>query len=311
MAGREFEFIHRHLGIFGAGSQVRLGVGDDGAVLALPPNSELVVSSDTIVEGTHFPKLTLPEYVATRAVGAAASDLAAMAADPLAMTLALTLPEPDELWLHSFSQGLGRCVQSLSLPLVGGDLTRGPLSVTVTVMGSVPTGCALQRAGAKPGDRLCVTHTLGDAAAGLALIMGELQGETEIPLEDEAFLEARFYQPTARLEWVPWLRQHAHSAIDISDGLLVDVAHMAEASGCACTIDSSALPLSPAVARLALESRLDYALAGGDDYELAVAVPSGVALPVGLIQVGEFHEGSGVQCDYSPTKIAGFDHFGT
>jgi len=310
MAGREFELIYRHLGIFGAGPQVRLGVGDDGAVVALPPNSELVVSSDSVVEGTHFPDLTLPEYVATRAVAAAASDLAAMAADPLAMTLALTLPEPDELWLHSFSQGLERCVQSLSLPLVGGDLTRGPLAVTVTVMGSVPTGSALKRSGAKPGDRLCVTHTLGDAAAGLALIMGKLQPTNDIPFEDEEFLEGRFYQPTARLEWVTWLREHAHSAIDISDGLLVDVEHMADASGCACTIDSSALPLSPALTRLGRELCLDWALAGGDDYELAVAVPPGVMLPPGLSHVGEFYEGSGVQCDVSPTARKGYDHFG-
>ncbi|MDG2138544.1 MAG: thiamine-phosphate kinase [Luminiphilus sp.] len=310
MAGREFDLIYRHLGLFGAGSQVRLGVGDDGAVLALPPNSELVVSSDSLVEGTHFPELTLPEYVATRAIAAAASDLAAMAADPLAMTLALTLPDPDELWLHSFSQGLERCVQALALPLVGGDLTRGPLSVTVTVMGSVPTGGALRRSGAKPGDRLCVTNTLGDAAAGLALIMGQLPSEPEIALEDEEFLEARFYQPTARLEWVPWLREHARSAIDISDGLLVDTEHMADASGCACSIDSSSLPMSSALSGFDQTLKLDWALAGGDDYELAVAVPPGVPLPSGLIQVGEFHEGSGVQCDYRPVARKGFDHFG-
>jgi len=310
MASGEFDLIYRHLGIFGAGSQVRLGVGDDAAVLALPANSELVVSSDSVVEGTHFPEFTLPEHVATRAVAAAASDLAAMAAEPLAMTLALTLPEPDELWLHSFSQGLGRCVEALSLPLVGGDLTRGPLSVTVTVMGSVPTGRALVRSGAKPGDWLCVTHTLGDAAAGLALIMGQLQSDYEVAAEDEEFLETRFYQPTARLEWVSWLREHARSAIDISDGLLVDVAHMADASGCACIIDSGALPLSPALSRLDANLRLDLALAGGDDYELAVAVPPKTELPPGLVQVGEFHEGSGVQCDYIPAKRVGFDHFG-
>ncbi|MDG1066212.1 MAG: thiamine-phosphate kinase [Luminiphilus sp.] len=310
MAGREFELIYRHLGLFGAGSQVSLGVGDDGAVLTLPPNSELVVSSDSLVEGTHFPELTLPEYVATRAIAAAASDLAAMAADPLAMTLALTLPEPDELWLHSFSQGVERCVEALALPLVGGDLTRGPLSVTVTVMGSVPTGCAMKRSGAEPGDRLCVTHTLGDAAAGLALIMGQLPRDIEVPLEDEEFLEARFYQPTARMEWVPWLREHAHAAIDISDGLLADTEHIADASGCACTIDSTALPLSPALSRFDQALKVDWALAGGDDYELAVAVPPGVVLPPELRQVGEFHEGSGVQCDYRPNARKGFDHFG-
>jgi thiamine-monophosphate kinase len=310
MAGREFELIYRHLGIFGAGPQVRLGVGDDAAVLALPANSELVVSSDSVVEGTHFPEFTLPEHVATRAIAAAASDLAAMAADPLAMTLALTLPDPDELWLHSFSQGLGRCVEALSLPLVGGDLTCGPLSLTVTVMGSVPNGGALTRSGARPGDWLCVTHTLGDAAAGLALILGQLQGDDEIALEDEEFLESRFYRPTARLEWVSWLREHARSAIDISDGLLADVAHMANASGCACVIDSKAIPLSPALSRFNHKQCLDWALAGGDDYELAVAVPPDTVLPPGLIQVGEFHEGSGVQCDYIPVERVGFDHFG-
>jgi thiamine-monophosphate kinase len=140
--------------------------------------------------------------------------------------------------------------------------------------------------------------------------MGKLQPTNDIPFEDEEFLEGRFYQPTARLEWVTWLREHAHSAIDISDGLLVDVEHMADASGCACTIDSSALPLSPALTRLGRELCLDWALAGGDDYELAVAVPPGVMLPPGLSHVGEFYEGSGVQCDVSPTKRMGYDHFG-
>ena len=136
--GREFQLIQRYLSLYGAGPQVTLGVGDDAAVLNLPPDTELVVSTDALVEGTHFPELTLPEHIATRAIGTATSDLAAMAAEPLAMTIALTLPSADELWLHSFSQGLAKAVQQFSLPLVGGDLTRGPLSVTVTVNGTVP-----------------------------------------------------------------------------------------------------------------------------------------------------------------------------
>ena len=308
--GREFQLIQRHLALFGAAPQVRVGVGDDGAVLALPPDTELVVSTDTLVEGTHFPELTLPEYVATRAVAAAASDLAAMAAEPLAMTLALTLPAADDLWLHSFSEGLARVVKQIALPLVGGDLTRGPLSVTVTVIGTVPHGRALCRTGARPGDRLCVTHTLGDAAAGLAVVSGHLKSLEALTPDEALFLEDRFYQPTARLDWVGWLRDNAHAAIDISDGLLADAGHLSSASGVGCRIDSGRLPLSSALASVEKTQRLTWALAGGDDYELAVAVPPAVDLPENLTQVGEFVSGAGVACDYIPDGLTGYDHFG-
>ena len=308
--GREFQLIQRYLALFGAAPQVTLGVGDDAAVLAVPADSEVVVSTDTLLEGVHFPESTLPEYVATRAVAAAASDLAAMAAQPLGMTLALTLPAADELWLHSFSEGLARVVRQLSLPLVGGDLTRGPLSVTVTVMGTVPVGCALRRSGARPGDRLCVTHTLGDAAAGLALVTGELGPENQLTPDQELFLEDRFYQPTPRLDWAVWLRDNAHAAIDISDGLLVDVGHLSDASGVSCRIDSTRLPLSSALRTFEKEQRLAWALGGGDDYELAIAVPPSVPLPAQLTEVGEFGAGTGVQCDVTPPGVAGYDHFG-
>ena len=308
--GREFQLIQRYLSLYGAGPQVTLGVGDDAAVVNLPPNTELVVSTDTLVEGTHFPELTLPEHIATRAIGTAASDLAAMAAEPLAMTIALTLPSADELWLHSFSQGLASAVQQFSLPLVGGDLTRGPVSVTVTVNGTVPAGRALGRGGARPGDRLCVTHTLGDAAAGLALVSGLWDPDHTLTSDQEQFLEDRFYQPTPRLDWAGWLRDNATAAIDISDGLLADVGHLARASGLGCRLDSSCLPFSAPLATVNRQQRLDWALAGGDDYELAVAVPVGVELPAHLTPVGEFVTGDGVECDYMPGGQSGYDHFG-
>ena len=308
VARSEFDLIYRYLASFGAGEHVRLGVGDDAAVLTIPAGHELLVSTDTLVEGQHFLLDTLPEHIATRAVSTAASDLAAMAAMPLAMTLALTLPESDELWLHSFSMGLARVVQALRLPLIGGDLTCGPLAVTVTVMGCAPNGCWLSRSGASPGDRLCVTGTVGDAAAALASLQGRLP-EVDLSCDEVDYLESRFFQPTVQFEYGEWLRLHAHAAIDISDGLLADVGHLASASGLACHIETSLLPLSAVLKQLPDDLAKHWALTGGDDYELAVAVPPESQLPPGFSEVGVFTDGEGVYCSGYDGEVAGFDHF--
>ncbi len=310
----EFDLIYRYLANFGAGENVSLGAGDDAAVLTLPAGSELLVSTDTQVEGRHFLPDSLPEHVAYRAVAAAASDLAAMGARPLAMTLALTLPDNDELWLHSFSMGLAKAVEALNLPLVGGDLTRGPLALTVTVMGHSKAGEWIPRTGARPGDRVCVTGSLGDAAAALALLNGELalSGDPEDPaLSPSAcdYLESRFFAPSVRFEYASWLVENAHAAIDISDGLLADLAHIAHASGLACHIDPDAIPLSAVLKSLPREQALSWALTGGDDYELAMTVPPGVALPPGVTVVGECVAGSGVHCPGFEGLAGGFDHF--
>lgn len=309
MALSEFDLIYRYLAAFGAGPNVTLGVGDDAAILAPPADSELLISTDTQLCGRHFPEYSLPEDVATRVVAAAASDLAAMGADPLAMTLALSLPEVDELWLHGFSMGLATAVKSWGLPLVGGDLTRGALALTVTVTGTAPTGSSVQRRGAQPGNKLCVTGTLGDAAAALALMSGEEACLLDLADEEQQYLERRFYNPTPRFELGTWLRLHATSAIDISDGLLADLGHIASASAVTLEVVRDQLPLSPVLQQLPRELAEVWALGGGDDYELAFTVPAELPLPSGVSCIGYALEGEGVRCEGAPA-IRGYDHFG-
>jgi thiamine-monophosphate kinase len=166
----EFDLIARYFSSLGAGRRVELSVGDDAAALSVPPDSELIVSTDSSILGTHFTDDTFSEHVGYKAVASAASDLAAMGAEPLAMTLGLTMPSVDDLWLHGLSQGLAQACRHYALPLVGGDTTRGPLALTVTVMGFCPRGQKLLRSGAHVGDRVCVSGTLGDAAFGLSLV---------------------------------------------------------------------------------------------------------------------------------------------
>ncbi len=306
----EFQLIYRYLAQFGAGHHVHLGVGDDAAVLAPPSGSVTLVSTDTQVEGRHFPANTLPEHIAYRAVAAAASDLAAMAARPMGMTLALTLPSADELWLHSFSLGLGRVVTDLSLPLVGGDLTRGPLTVTVTVFGYAPVDRWCRRDGAKPGDLLAVSGTLGDGAAGLCVLEGAAVAPDTANDNSLEWLEQRFFSPTPRFELVEWLAQHAHSCIDVSDGLVADLGHLARASGVSIDVDSERLPLSQAIQHWPKEQVLAWALTGGDDYELAFTFPSHLPPPPGSCVIGRvIGGGSEVNVDGEPCHASGYDHF--
>lgn len=305
MAADEFSLIARYFSAFGRGEAVELGVGDDCAILSLHPGERLATSVDTVVQGVHFPDFTLPEDTAYRAVAAAASDLAAMGARPLGMTLALTLPEADALFLHSFSQGLGQAVSDFTLPLVGGDTTRGPLTVTVQVLGALPNHQALLRGGTQVGDALYVSGTLGDAAAGLALLRGEWHSDDF----SEEFLEGRFNRPTPRLLLGQQLLGLATAAIDISDGLLADAGHIAAASGVCLRIDPDRLPLSPALlSHPDREQTLRWALSGGDDYELCFTLPPGADLPPGCCRIGEVLAGEGVVCPGAPV-LTGYRHF--
>jgi len=317
MPADEFSLIARYFSAFGAGSAVALGVGDDCAILALEPGERLATSVDTVVLGVHFPQESLPEDVGYRAVAAAASDLAAMGARPLGMTLALTLPAADELWLHSFSQGIGAAASDLALPLVGGDTTRGPLTITVQVFGALPAGTALLRGGAQPGDGVYVSGTLGDAAGGLAVLEGRYR-----PDPDAAeYLERRFFRPTPRLTLGMLLLGAGHgksgevgarasAAIDISDGLLADAGHIAAASGVRIEFDAVLLPLSPALAAHPdRDQALRWALAGGDDYELCFCLPPGAAVPTGCTRIGEVVAGEGVTCPGFQDLAAGYNHF--
>ena len=303
----EFDLIAQYFTEIGDSPSVRLAVGDDAAALELPDGHALLVSTDTAVSGVHFLSDAPPAVIAYRAIMAAASDLAAMGAKPEGMLLALTLPEADPEWLALFAEGVRQASEVTRLPLIGGDTTRGPLSLTVTVLGSTPKGGFLTRSGAHAGDRLCVTGTLGDAAAGLSLLVG---ADTAIASAHIAFLRERYYRPTARLTLGQALNGVATSAIDISDGLLADAGHLARASGVGLVIDGRALPISVALsAHPDSDQILQWALRGGDDYELLFTLPDAAALPQDCTEIGRVIEGAGVCCD-AATQLTGYDHFG-
>jgi|AntAceMinimDraft_11_1070367.scaffolds.fasta_scaffold00748_17 thiamine-monophosphate kinase len=306
MPGTEFSLIYRYFSHLGRGDAVDLSVGDDCAILRLGAGERLATSVDTMVEGVHFPKDSFPEDIGFRAVSVAASDLAAMGARPLGMTVALTLPAPDELWLHAFSEGLAAAVSAYQLPLVGGDMTRGPLAISVQVLGALPLDKALLRGGAQVGDAVYVSGTLGDAAGALAFLHSEWQ-----PSPDNAeFLLQRFNRPQARLELGMALLDYATAAIDISDGLLADAAHIAAASGVKIRLEPNCLPLSAALrSHDNPETIVRWALTGGDDYELCFCLPAKEAAPAGTTRIGHVEAGAGVDCGLKIDMPTGYQHF--
>lgn len=302
----EFSLIYRYFSHLGGGDAVDLSVGDDCAIVRLEAGERLATSVDTMVAGVHFPTDSFPEDIGFRAVSAAASDLAAMGARPLGMTVALTVPETDELWLHAFSEGLAAAVSEYRLPLVGGDTTRGPLSISVQVLGALPPDQALLRSGAQVGDEVYVSGTLGDAAGALAILKQQWRpdaGHTEYLLE-------RFNRPRARLALGQQLLGSATAAIDISDGLLADAAHIAAASGVRLCIDPDRLPLSAALcSHENRETIVRWALTGGDDYELCFCLPPGSTAPAGTTRIGRVEAGEGVDCGLAIDTATGYQHF--
>jgi thiamine-monophosphate kinase len=306
MPSSEFPLIYRYFSSLGRGDAVELSVGDDCAILRLGEDERLTTSVDTMVAGVHFLEDSFPEDIGFRAASVAASDLAAMGARPLGMTLALTLPEPDELWLHGFSQGLAAAVTEYQLPLVGGDTTCGPLTITVQVMGALPLQQGLLRGGAQVGDGVYVSGTLGDAAAALAFLQGDWQ-----PTPDHAeYLHDRFARPHARIDLGMTLLGHATAAIDISDGLLADAGHVAAASGVKIRIEPDLLPLSPALcSHHSADTVLQWALTGGDDYELCFCLPASQSPPAGCTRIGTVEAGEGVDCGMKVDFPTGYQHF--
>ncbi|HEV2111441.1 MAG TPA: thiamine-phosphate kinase [Gammaproteobacteria bacterium] len=264
----EFELIRRY---FSAGSAKRadviLGVGDDAALLRVPEGQELAATTDSLLPGMHFPADLDPAAVGHRALAANLSDLAAMGAEPAWALLALTLPEADEAWLESFSYGFHALAKQHQVALVGGNIARGPLNITITVQGLVPKGQALRRQGAKEGDRIFVTGHPGDAAAGLKLIQS---GKTD--MADPCV--RRFAYPEPQVKAGIGLRGLASACIDISDGLLADLGHILESSDVGATVLTAKLPLSKRLLELhGMESAQQLALTGGDDYELLFTAP--------------------------------------
>jgi thiamine-monophosphate kinase len=299
---------------------VVLGIGDDAAVLALPPEAELVAAVDTLVAGRHFPESTDARSIGHRALAVNLSDVAAMGATPAWATLALTLPSVNAAWLERFSAGLLNLADANGVALVGGDTTRGPLTVSVQILGHVPRGTALRRSGAGEGDLLVVTGTLGDAGAGLALVTGP--PEAAVGVAGLALIQ-RFDYPTPRVQFGVAARGIATAAMDLSDGLVGDLPKLARASGLAAHVAVERLPLSDALrTAVPLTQAHDWALAAGDDYELLLAVPAprlaeleavAARLNLRLTAVGELRAGSGVTWslngrDFLPVS-RGYDHF--
>ncbi len=283
---------------------VRLGIGDDAAVLAVPADQDLVVAIDTLVEGVHFPRGTAAADIGWKALAVNLSDLAAMGASPAWALLSLTLPQADSAFVEGFVEGFVQLAQPHRLALVGGDTTRGPLTVSVAVHGFVSPGKALTRSGARVGDVVLVTGTLGDAAAGLHALQFPPRGEAAHTHLREQLIE-RLNRPTPRLAAGIALRDQAHACVDISDGLLADLGHICTASGVGAEIDAALLPRSSALLDLHDDTRaLQFALSGGDDYELCFCVPANLAARVqadlsrlggGATRIGRIVAGAGVR----------------
>lgn len=248
-----------------------LGVGDDCALLAPAPGMQLAVSSDLLIEGRHFLSTVDPRRLGHKCLAVNLSDLAACGAQPLAFTLALSLPQADARWLEPFSQGLLALADAHGCELVGGDTTRGPLTVCITVFGEVPAGQALLRSGARPGDDVWVSGHTGDARLALEVFRGTLS----VPQAVFDAARVRLEQPTPRVALGLALRGVATAAIDLSDGLIGDLGHILKQSQVGASLDTdAATTLIAAGQALAPAQRLAFALAGGDDYELAFCAPA-------------------------------------
>jgi thiamine-monophosphate kinase len=295
-----------------------LGAGDDCALLQPAPGMQLAVSTDMLVEGRHFLSTVAPDRLGHKALAVNLSDLAACGASPLALTLALSMPRIDEAFLDGFARGLFALADAQGIEVIGGDTTAGPLSICIAVFGEVPAGQALLRSGARVGDELWVSGSLGDARLALEVFRGT------VALDGAAFeaVRARMELPAPRVALGTALRGVATSAIDISDGLLGDLRHVLARSGVGATLDADALPMSAVLAAQPLALRRECALAGGDDYELLFSAPpaladgvraAGAAANVAVTRIGRIdatglrvvdREGRAVDAAY-----ASFDHF--
>jgi len=298
----EFELIDQivtTLGPAASGPLVRVGPGDDASVVRVPPGMELISSIDALVGDVHFPSKAGPGLIGYRAIMVSASDLAAMGAEQGFALVALNLPGDDPEWVRELTRGMRRAVEDLGIGLVGGNIARGPLAISVSVHGFAPAGQALLRSGARAGDRVYVTGTLGGAAAALARgRLAECQQEADLDA-----LSRRYFMPRARLPEGLALRGRASAAIDISDGLLQDLGHLLKASGVGAELRAAEIPL-------AAGATLAQALGGGDDYELCFTLTGDLpALEVPVYCLGEIVGAPGLRMDGRPVEAAGYRHF--
>ena len=284
-----------------------LGIGDDAAVLTPPAGQQLVICTDTLVAGRHFPLSTAAHAVGWKSVAVNLSDIAAMGAKPHSILLALTLPEADPDWLEHFSRGLFDCCEQFGVSLIGGDTTQGPqLTISVTALGWAETGQAISRSGARPGDYICVSGQVGDAAYGLT--------------HPGHALQQRLDYPTPRCELGQQLKGLASAMIDVSDGLAQDLGHILQASRVGARLDLNSLPLDPVLQQLSPDEQLRYALAGGDDYELCFTLRPAAfekllqqQSPVKITKIGHITEQPGLVFEKDgtdhPVQFYGYQHF--
>lgn len=315
----EFELIARHFTRAPqAGGPVLLGVGDDCALLSPPAGEALAISTDMLVEGRHFFAGTDPEALGHKALAVNLSDLAAMGARPLGFTLALALPAADEDWVAPFARGLLALADAHAIPLVGGDTTRGPLNLCITVFGSVAPASALRRDGARPDDEIWVSGELGDARLAVEILLGNA-GLGDLP----GGAAARLHRPQPRVALGLALRGIASAAIDVSDGLLGDLAHILERSQVGALVEADAVPVGAALAAQLPALQREFSLNGGDDYELCFTAPANrhrsvqeaaARAGVPVTRIGRVVQPPGLQLvdgNGQPLTIASrsFDHF--
>lgn len=323
----EFELIQRYFqqpGLAADPAQhtnVALGIGDDCALLTVPAGQQLAVSLDVLVADVHFPATADAALIAERALAVNLSDLAAMGAQPLGFTLGLTMPKVDERWLEAFSKGLRNSALQYQCPLLGGDTTRGPLQIAIQIHGTLPVGSALTRSGAKVGDDVYVSGTLGRAGLALAVLRNTLPAANP---DQQAELLRAYYQPEPRLALGMALRGIATAAQDVSDGVLADLGHIANRSGKHIVVNAVAIPVAAVVSALCpVPQALQLALTAGDEYELVFTAPQACRQSVAelayrcsveLSRIGAVREGSGVSvldAAGESLKFAsqGFQHF--
>ena len=316
----EFELIREYFssrfqtgaGQGSADKTVALGIGDDCALLKPPAGKTLATSVDTLVADVHFPANADPYRIASRALRVNLSDLAAMNAEPLWFTLALTLPQSDPEWLEPFARGLAETAHRYGVTLVGGDTTKGPLSITIQVTGACDR--PLRRDGASAGDRVFVSSRLGGAAAALPIVLGEVEGTAE----QKQQMEAAYYFPEPQFAVARAIGSYASAALDISDGLLADLSHICAASNLGAELHLEEVPVAELARTMNPATALETALTGGDDYQLCFTVPEQHLDAVGKLNlpitvIGRMCEEPGIRCqlDGKPWNAhsTGYRHF--
>jgi thiamine-monophosphate kinase len=314
----EFDLIKQYFKRARPG-RAALGIGDDCALLAPSPGMQMAISSDMLVEGRHFFAGADARMLGHKSLAVNLSDLAAMGAKPVAFTLALALPAADPAWLAAFSRGLFELADAHGCELIGGDTTKGPLNICITIFGELAPGQALRRDAAKAGDDIWISGSLGDARLALACCWNE-------HALDPAALQLaaqRLHMPAPRVALGLALAPLAHAAIDISDGLVGDLGHILAASGVGATLDVDALPAGPVLARQPQDLRRRFTAAGGDDYELCFTAPAArreaviaaaASAGTAVTRVGSIDAAEGmrlVDAQGMPLELTltGFDHF--